>query len=218
MSQRELVSVSEANRPSIDQMLPTRYSQLLLDSQRQSSTNKNRQVNLLMLTPTGGSSSYLTRKKRLLDEHLGGDHSGTSKMQRSNAPPFERPSSGLESIDYRDEEEMIFNESTVKEDEYGQEVPSKAISQMQHSVSDSQENACSWMQYLAGTDSEELKTPVRAKESHLHPVSLAFSVTDGVYLDKATADRWLTNEDQLRPKVIVDEDEDDNNTSMSNFD
>ena len=101
MSQRELVSVSEANRPSIDQMLPTRYSQLLLDSQRQSSTNKNRQVNLLMLTPTGGSSSYLTRKKRLLDEHLGGDHSGTSKMQRSNAPPFERPSSGLESIDYR---------------------------------------------------------------------------------------------------------------------
>jgi len=85
-----------------------------------------------MLTPTGGSSSYLTRKKRLLDEHLGGDHSGTSKMQRSirNAPPFERPSSGLESIDYRDEEEMIFNESTVKEDEYGQEAPSKAISQM----------------------------------------------------------------------------------------
>ena len=74
------------------------------------------------------------------------------------------------------------------------------------------------MQYLAGTDSEELKTPVRAKESHLHPVSLAFSVADGVYLDKATADRWLTNEDQLRPKVIVDEDEDDNNTSMSNFD
>ena len=34
MSQRELVSISEANRPSIDQMLPTRYSQLLLDSQQ----------------------------------------------------------------------------------------------------------------------------------------------------------------------------------------
>ena len=35
-SPKDLISVSEANRPSMDQMLPTRYSELLLDSHRQS--------------------------------------------------------------------------------------------------------------------------------------------------------------------------------------
>ena len=72
-SPRDLKSSSEANRPSIDQMLPTRYSQLELDSHRQSSSNDHaRQTQLrdLILTPTGGSSGYLARKKRHLDEHL----------------------------------------------------------------------------------------------------------------------------------------------------
>lgn len=44
-SARDLVSVSEANRPSMDQMLPTRYSQLLLDSHASTSNNHNCNTN-----------------------------------------------------------------------------------------------------------------------------------------------------------------------------
>ena len=75
--------------------------------------------------------------------------------------PFERTSYGLESVDYRDEEEMVFNESTVKEDDYGQELPSKALSHIQNEATE--EIACSWMQYLSSGDIEEHKTPVWVK-------------------------------------------------------
>ncbi len=61
--------------------------------------------------------------------------------------PFERTSYGLESVDYRDEE-----------DDYGQELPSKALSHIQNEATE--EIACSWMQYLSSGDIEEHKTPV----------------------------------------------------------
>ena len=52
---QDLVSVTNTNRPSINKMLPTRYSELELDSHRLSS---NRQNNLL-LSPPEWSSSYM---------------------------------------------------------------------------------------------------------------------------------------------------------------
>ena len=65
LSPRDLISVSDANRPSIDKVLPTRYSQLELDSQRLSSARQN--TEFLLFSPRDGwSSSNLAKRQRQL--------------------------------------------------------------------------------------------------------------------------------------------------------
>ena len=51
---------------------------------------------------------------------------------------------------------------------------------------------------------EEYSPSNAASNLHQH-----ISVMDGVEVDKAMADKWLTNQDKLCPKVIADDTEDD---------
>ena len=158
-SPRDLKSSGEANRPSIDQMLPTRYSQLELDSHRQSSSNDHaRQTQLrdLILTPTGGSSGYLARKKRHLDEHLlaaaaspiGNDidcNINVIKHCSNNDKQLVLP------FEYEEEDK-----TTVKEEEYGLEA--------------SRDNAYSLHQPILAGDAQECNTPIILFDDKFPPI------------------------------------------------
>lgn len=133
---------------------------------------------MLMLTPTDGSSTYLGRKKRLLDQHVGAERNATTLMAARDSKlvfPFERVSSGMVAEADHQEGLLLNEESTVREEEYGDESePGRDLV------------------FRERLPNESLSM---AEESNLHPEQqlICFSVMEGVQLEQGMADRWLNN-------------------------
>ena len=115
--------------------------------------------------------------------------------------PFERCEEAV--LENSDEEHIV--ESTVREEEYGPETTSAGgfddLGQVEESKARGHDRPTE-------TQGSRIQEELSVQEHHV-------SVLEGLQLDQTVADQWLTDVDHLRPKVIADHDEEDDDCNSS---